>query len=754
MALPDPGLHIDIRLPSASSYELSERRLELSRKLLLTLAVLTPLIGLLPELYYLTPDLNDGALHLGIFRSTVAAIRSGANPLDFWIPSWLCGFPLFHYYQPGPYLTLVLVNFLTLGLVPKLLILRLISTLMICLFPLANDMALRWMGLPRITAAWAAFFSTMVSGSFHYGIELESFTWAGFGLYTQAFALPFLPLAIAAGWVAIRDGKKSRLAAGLLAAAMLSHLLYGYIAALSLAITPLVFVPARGLDRVIRGVKELSRLALTAIGLLAFFILPLALDSAYHAKSLYDESSKFDSHGAKTILTWLLSGSLLDGGRLPVVTVLALIGFGLAVTSWLDEGDHDAGFIAVGFVFWLNLYFGRPTWGALWNLMPLASGLHIERLSSAVHLFCIWLAALAAGPITSTVAAWQQPRWRWSGLAVILLLVLFPCVAERVRSLARNARLLVDGASRYDRDIADFDPILKRLREDPTATVHAGHSGNWGKNYCIGTIPVYQILNAEAIRCLGSSPFSWPLPTDFQFQYDPGNLEFRKVYDVKYAVTDDPKMTLPRARLILRSGRHRLWELEDNVAVNPITIPVVVSGDKESTAYFTMAWQYGLWPRRGAHARLLFGGEAAPTGAESLKITDITHFQPANRESPIIRSLFAPPGLFMTEPAAPATGSVSAFWIGDQQLQASFEMASPGYLLVKATFHPNWAAEIDGQATKPVLVTPGLMAIEVPAGKHELHLVYRPGWTKLLLIIGGLILAMMAQAAGPAMRAP
>ena len=40
-------------------------------------------------------------------------------------------------------------------------------------------------------------------------------------------------------------------------------------------------------------------------GRIAFFVVPLMLHSAYHAKSLYDEAAKFDSHGAKVILTWL-----------------------------------------------------------------------------------------------------------------------------------------------------------------------------------------------------------------------------------------------------------------------------------------------------------------------------------------------------------------------------------------------------------------------------------------------------------------
>ena len=67
--------------------DVTGRRLRGLSRTLLVLACLVPLLGLLPEIVWLTPDLNDGAFHLGLIRNTVSAMEEGASWLDFWIPT-------------------------------------------------------------------------------------------------------------------------------------------------------------------------------------------------------------------------------------------------------------------------------------------------------------------------------------------------------------------------------------------------------------------------------------------------------------------------------------------------------------------------------------------------------------------------------------------------------------------------------------------------------------------------------------------
>ena len=65
--------------------------------------------------YGLYRQVNRAGTGTPKMQEVAAAIREGANPLDFWVPTWLCGFPLFRYYQPGPYLLLAALA-LTAGL--------------------------------------------------------------------------------------------------------------------------------------------------------------------------------------------------------------------------------------------------------------------------------------------------------------------------------------------------------------------------------------------------------------------------------------------------------------------------------------------------------------------------------------------------------------------------------------------------------------------------------------------------------------
>jgi hypothetical protein len=83
------------------------------------------------------------------------------------------------------------------------------------------------------------------------------------------------------------------------------------------------------------------------------------------------------------VLHWLLSGQLLDFGRLPVITVFAALGFGLAWLAWSSVPDACALLAALAVC--LLFAFGRTTFG------PLAlSGLTLAVI--AVAPACVWYA--------------------------------------------------------------------------------------------------------------------------------------------------------------------------------------------------------------------------------------------------------------------------------------------------------------------------------------------------------------------------
>ena len=726
---------LEIPVPRRSDAAVTERRSQRLSSIALVGGILIPLVGLLPELLYLTPDLNDGAFHLGVARNTIDAIREGANPLDFWVPTWLSGFPLFRYYQPGPYLLLALLHFLCGGALPLLLLYRVVTIFALVLFPPANYLALRWLGLRRDTACWAAFLSCMIAAHNTYGIEMESFTWTGWGLFAQAVALPLLPLALAGGWRAVQDNGRTLGYAAILAAAFLTHILYGYLAALSLVLVPFMLPRA---TRMTRGVLRLGRFYAQTFALIAFFVVPLMIGLPYHAKSLYDEATKFDSHGAAVILNWLFSGALLDYQRLPVMTGLALAGLYRCARKWFEGGSMVHGWIGSGFILWTLLYFGRATWGPLVDLLPTSHGLHMQRLVSGVQIFAIWLAAIALSALWRWCVGFEVRAVRSLAVGLCVLLIL-PIVAERVRYFVRDRQYVAQGKQEFDRDAVDFEPVLRVLRETP-GRVYAGRAGNWGSSYKVGQVQVYHLLSAEAITQVANAPYSWALTTDFEMQLDWLDEPSSNLYDVRYLLTDQQRQPPPGSELVLHSGRHYLYRLPSDGPFSLVSVPVAIAGDKDTVWYMTMSWVKGSWSRERTHARLLLSGDDAG-GLPVIHMVDPFRYVPPQGGE--VHNVFDPPGVFVQAAAPPPRGTIKDVSFSRQQAGATVELDAPSVVLFKATYHPDWHAAVDGAAVPTMVLTPGLLGVQVPAGVHTLRMVYRAGWWKIALLLAGVLVALV-----------
>jgi len=706
--------------------------------LLIAAGLLVPLVVVAPEIFYLTPDLNDGAFHLGVARNVVAAIREGTCALDFWVPTWLAGFPLFHYYQPGPYLALALIDLVSPHHVPLLFWYRTMTLLVLTLVPLTTYIALRWLGLGRDVAACAALLSCTVSTPGYYGIELGSFTWSGYGLFNQAVAFPLLPLALAGGWRALQRGGATLSAAAIVAATFLAHVLFGYITVLSLGLVP--FLAGMGAPFG-RRLLALLRFYVQVLALIAFFVVPLWLHLAVHAKSLYDAASKFDSHGMVVILTRLFSGSMLDDGRFPILTLLALIGAYLCARRWLENESAVHGWLLWGFVFWTLLSFGRATWGPLVDLLPMSRGLHMERLVCGLQLFGVWLAAVALGDILRRCRSVEPRILRGVAVVGACGLLVGPVLAERARYAAHNARLVREAKDAFDEEITAFAPVLDLLRDSERRApgrVYAGRSGGWGADYQVGQVPVYQLLSAEAIPTVGHAPFSWALSTDVQLALDWPDESTVDLYDVRYLLTDQRREPPTGSELLMQSGKHRLYRLRTEGRFGLVTTPVAVSGPLDDLWYVTKLWAASPWPRKRAHPRVLAGRDVAG-GLPVARMTDPFRLSgPGARGE---RNVFESPGLYTAVRPARPKGVLVHQEVSRQAAQVVVLLDSPGVVLFKSTYHPWWRASVDGIRVKTMLLMPGFIGVEVPAGRHRLRLEYGMGWVKPVLLLLGILAA-------------
>ena len=193
-----------------------------------------------PELSISRVDLNDNVFHFTLTERVVQAVERGQNPLEQWSPEWSLGYPVLRTYQPLAHILVAAVYFalgkaISLGTV--FVWMRFLS---VVLLPLSFFYAARRLTLSPLAAAAAAMLAPLVSTNFLYGMEYGSFTWAGSGLFPQAIATHPLLLALATAWTAVGEGKRLTLAGILVALTVLAHLIYGYIAALSICLMAVI----------------------------------------------------------------------------------------------------------------------------------------------------------------------------------------------------------------------------------------------------------------------------------------------------------------------------------------------------------------------------------------------------------------------------------------------------------------------------------------------------------------------------------
>ena len=295
-----------------------------------------------------------------------------------------------------------------------------IRYLSVVLLPAGFFAAALLLELPPLTAAASAMLAPLISTDAWYGLDYSSYVTAGRGLFPQAVAAVLLLLQ----WLRISSAASRqvglwRLLSGLPVFAISS----GWIGAVTLCL--LALLPDAAVARALR-IRRTIFVGGVALLVSAFQLLPVWIDSPILNHSRWEQSWKWDSFGAVVVLKALFTGEVLDHGRLPVLSLLALLG--AVVILWKLYREHclpaPEGFVLSAAMLWLLVFFGRPTWGSLLLLLGATRDLHLHRVVGAVHIFR--LAAAIRGN------RWRQRAHGYSAGAWL------PCWCSR--RCCRNAR--------------------------------------------------------------------------------------------------------------------------------------------------------------------------------------------------------------------------------------------------------------------------------------------------------------------------
>ena len=677
-------------------------------------------VALLPELRPV-PSLNDDAFHFLLVQEAGDALRRGDNVTDFWSPVLELGFPQFLYYQHLPHLAVVLLDRLTLGSVGLLASFNALRYLLLVGFPLTVYWSLRRLGFAHPGAAMAAALSPLFSGSFNYGFEYDSYLWRGLGMYTQLWAmhLSLASLALLASFV---DRGKGLLAAIIvLSALILSHLVYAYMTGIGA-----LFFLLWGM-RAADARARLARFALvwTAAALVtAYFWLPFLLSKQYLSASPYLERWKYDSFGAAVVLRRLLTGTLLDHSRLPVVTGVVLAGLAAALLSRSRPGLRPAAFFAL----WLALYFGRATWGPLADLLPLHDGLIMHRFVGGVHMAALML--IAVGGERLWAFASRAGRRQAPLFAALALLLMLPALLERHAFYRLNEAFLSRTEAALAAD-ADAAAIVARLQRLPPGRTFAGLRTGWGREMKIGDLSFGDLLTFGRIAAVSAPYQALSLNSDLLWDFDHHDRADYEAFNVRYVVAPAAEPMPAFLDLLERRGRYALYEARPGGYFAVGRSDIAFSGRQAEFLPAARTWlRSGLAATRQFPQVRLDGAPAVPPAGRLEPLADAARLLPTLAERP------------------PPAGRVLGEAVGPQSYAASVQLDEAATVVLKVTYHPNWRATVNGAAAPTTMVMPSFVGVALPPGSHEISLVYRSDPRRdLLLAAGAAVLVLFAAAA-------
>ena len=675
------------------------------------------------EVTKLIAKVNDGALHEMLLGRTLAALKAHQDPTDAWFAPVTAGYPVFHHYQHLPFLPPAVVAWVfPIGITT---VYQWTLYLLLCAFPISVYWSMRRIGFPPIAAGLGALVAPVISTDGLFGFDNVSYVWRGFGLYTQLWAMVLLPPALAQGYHTLRHGGGYFWSVALLSAVLLSHLVLGYIAVVTLAAFVLLD-PTR--DEVWRRGRRLSIILIFALLVSSYFLSGVLLDNAYLARSVYEEKTKYDGFGAEWTLRALVDGCLFDDLRFQWLTMIVLAGVGVCALRWRDERYRIPAVIGV---LWLLMYFGRPTWGVLSGAATLNVNFYVHRLIAGVHLGGILLMGVALA-VPWRWALTRRRVWYLLVPAAITILLLFPVYNERREYLQVNVDLMEYNADAFANEQPVIDAMEAELRKQPPGRVYAGLPGRWGKDYRVASVPISHLLSLEGFDMIGYFYYPFSLNADIIGSLDEGRADHYNLFNIRYVVAPpdrifDPNLLEPLAEF----GKFKLYRVLTTGYFDLVDSDVTFEGDKDDHFNAAIWWLASALPAVKQHPAILFDG--GPTqGVGPFPLAD----------APAILGAGSFDG-------GPPRGEILSERVGLNSYVAQVNVLRPSMVMLKETFHPGWHVTVDGRETETVMLMPSYLGVRVGPGSHLVRFEYRPPASRYaLMALGLLALTLLAVAEG------
>ncbi len=675
----------------------------------LGLVILFNLWALHPNAY-VTTYANDSSVHVSMARWANMRIEEGHLPFDGWFPYLDLGAPRFHHYQSLPAIVTGAIGTVvgTDGAFHWL------TYLLIALWPICVFFTMRLLEWEPWPAVMAAVVSPIIVSAPLLGYEWGSYTWGGYGLYTQLWGMWLMPLSWALTWRAVSGRGKYWHAALVSGLCIGAHLLTGYLALLVIGVWVLI-KPSEILRRA-------GRALIVGVGTLAaaaWVLVPLLTDAKWTTQDPFSHgNAAYDSFGALKILRWLFTGALFDNQRFPVISILAAIGFVVCLARF--RRDERARVILGAGTLAMLLFFGRSTMGPALDLLPGNGDLFLRRYVFGVHMAGIMLAGIGAVyagrgilRVARRIRIPRNPRWRPAfavGAVVVLGTGWFAAgYADRGHYASRQFTWVKQQRQAEAATGADFRALVAKAKTLGPGRFFSGQGSSWGKDYMVGFAPNDIELLFSLVDAVGFNRPTWSLSSSVTHYINSRDPDQARLFNIRYLIQPADSEPLVPARKIMERGKFALFEVP-------------------GPGYFE-----------------LVDATAPPITADRTNLG--VNMQEFLKSDLIGRRLY-PTVEFGGDPAAPPTvtsdeegtglGSVRSQVAEPEQgrFVAEVDVRRRAMLMLKASYDPRWRVTVDGEVVKPQMIAPSFVGREVGPGRHTVEFQYVPyGWYWLMFLI-------------------
>lgn len=691
---------------------------------LIFFAIVFNAVFLWSEIATPTFNFNDEVLHLISTREASSVLQKSQDPTDFWLPQIGLGFPSFHYYQHFPHLFLTILNHL-LPLLSLSFLFDFTRYLLLVLFPISIFLAMRRFGFDYLVSGISALISSLLSTNALYGIDYGSYIWRGSGLYTQLWAMFFLPLALAEIYHSLT--KKTHLFWAILFSTivLLSNLTYGYI----LFLSAILFNFLNFNKKEIISRLKISVLIFLCLGLVtSYFWIPFFLDKTYLNRSIWEASFKYDSFGIFKVLTDLFKGNLLDYGRFPSLTILFFLGIVMLIVLKRYK-EENYRLLLLFTIFWLFLYFGRPTWGPLLNILPFSQYLYLHRFIGGFHLGAIMIIGAGLALIIEKAQEWRKkiPSYLFLILTIIISLAfLSPVYIERIKYYSQNSQWRLESQKAFSIEKNELSEIEKTLNDLPRGRIYIGLPSTWGNTYYykIGFVPLYAIFPQLGFDTFGYTYHPLAFSDDIRLHFDDTKPVQYNLFNIRYVLLHKTWAPAYYYSKIKEFENYILYEVPTTGYFDLVDAPAVFYGKTSDFYYPNSKWFFSALPELKQHPILELGEKPKKTFG-----LPVLPFQKVDEK--ILSEL----SLIQAE-----RGRILKEKVDLNKYLVQFEANRDCYLMLKANYHPGWQVYLDYEKVEPVMLTPGFIGIKVTPGIHQALFLYHPPSYRIPLLILGIII--------------